>query len=136
MGAFNASLSNYFGARDQTAQSNTTFGSILSTIFSLSSLYLSVTNRELNPIPLMIGALLLLFVIWSPSALTPLYVAWSNLWKSCIKVVIFFVWIFYILPAGLLLQFSGKDPLNLRFQPKARTYWQRPQPTGSMQDSA
>jgi Saxitoxin biosynthesis operon protein SxtJ len=73
-----------------------------------------------------------LAVAW-PDALAPLNRGWLKLGFALQKVVnpIVMAVLFAstIVPIGLLLRLSGKDPLRLRRNPNAATYWIARQPS-------
>jgi hypothetical protein len=49
-----------------------------------------------------------------------------------VLAVIFFA---CIAPIGWIMRLAGKDPLRLRFEPDARTYWLTRQPPGPPADT-
>ena len=112
------------------------FGTALTVALSLLSLILTWQAAEPNPLPLMLAAWCLMLLLWSPTSFQPLYNAWNSLWLAVGRTLIMLVWVCYILPAGLIMQARGKDPLHLRFRPEARTYWKKPLPIGDMKKSA
>jgi hypothetical protein len=73
-------------------------------------------------------------VLVRPALLHPLNLAWAKLSLLLAKVVnpivmglLFFV---AITPVALILRLLGKDPLRLRFDPAAGSYWLHRQPPG------
>lgn len=63
----------------------------------------------------------------APKLLTPLNGLWAKFGLLLHAVVspIFLGLIFYlcIMPVGLLMRLSGKDPMNRRLDPAAKSYW-------------
>jgi hypothetical protein len=74
-----------------------------------------------------------------PRWLRPLNRLWSRLGLllgALISPVVMAV-IFYgcITPIGWLMRLTGKDPLRLRYEPQAQSYWIRRDPPGPAPDS-
>lgn len=117
-------------------ESNIRFGCSLAACLALLSAAISAWAGEPNPIPLMLGTCALLLVLWSPNSFGPAKRFWHKSLIATGQAVIVIVWVVYILPAGLIMQARGRDPLNLRFEPKARSYWKPPLPTSNMEKSS
>jgi len=81
-----------------------------------------------------VGLPLLLLGLTVPSLLAPLNRAWTQLGLLLFKVVnpivLGLIFLVTILPIGLLLRAFGKDPLRLRFDPDAKSYWIPRDPPG------
>src|SRR5262249_36267860 len=77
----------------------------------------------------LLGATLILaiFAVFWPSVLRPLNRAWMKLGlvlhRIVNPVVMTLLFVTTIVPVGLLMQGFGKDPLRLRREPEAPTYW-------------
>jgi hypothetical protein len=79
-------------------------------------------------------------VAWlRPGILAPLNRLWTKLGLLLFKVIspialgiIFFA---CIAPLGWLMRLAGKDPMRLRFEPDAETYWVVRQPPGPRPDT-
>ena len=80
------------------------------------------------------GFLLLLIGLLAPSVLAPLNKAWTKLGLLLFKVVnpivLGIIFAVTVLPIGLALRAFGKDPLRLRFDPTAKSYWIEREPPG------
>jgi len=74
-----------------------------------------------------------LAVVW-PRALRPLNIAWFRfgmlLHHIVNPLVIGAIFFLTVVPTGLIMRLLGKDPLNLRFDPKAKSYWIKRDPPG------
>ena len=72
-------------------------------------------------------------------ALAPLNRLWSRfgllLSKIVSPIVLALLYFLTVVPVGLLMRLSGKDPLRLRFDPKAESYWIPRTPPGPAPDS-
>ncbi|MEL6961583.1 MAG: SxtJ family membrane protein [Pseudomonadota bacterium] len=86
-----------------------------------------------------VGIPLLLFGFIAPSLLAPLNKAWTKLglllFKIVNPIVLGLIFLLTILPIGLLLRAFGKDPLRLKFEPDAKTYWIERDPPGPAPDT-
>jgi hypothetical protein len=77
---------------------------------------------------------MLLFALFWPVALHPLNRLWLRLglvlYKVVNPVVMTLLYAVAIVPIGLLMRLCGKDPLRLRRDPQAATYWIAREPPG------
>jgi len=80
-----------------------------------------------------------LVALIKPTLLTGLNKLWIKLGLLLGKVVspIALGILFYIIitPIGLLIRINGKDPLRLKFDPNAKSYWIPREPPGPPPDS-
>lgn len=136
MGVIKATFLTYPGNLTTQPESNVVFGCTCAVILALLSIPLTYFTAETNPLPLMLAALCLLLVMWSPASFNPLRRAWVITGVVLSQTAITFWWVLYILPAGLIMQARGRDPLDLRFLPHTETYWKPPHPPTSMQRSS
>ena len=69
-----------------------------------------------------------------PQLLAPLNSAWlalgGVLHRIVSPVVLGLVYVIAVVPTGLFLRLAGRDPLRLKLDRKAATYWQRREPPG------
>lgn len=81
-----------------------------------------------------VGLALVLFGLIAPSLLAPLNKAWTKLGLLLFKIVnpiiLGLIFALTIIPIGLLLRLVGKDPLRLKFEPNAKSYWIERAPPG------
>lgn len=81
-----------------------------------------------------IGIFLLVMGLAAPSILAPLNHAWTKLglllFKIVNPIVLGLIFALTIVPIGLVLRAFGKDPLRLRFEPDAKSYWIEREPPG------
>jgi hypothetical protein len=89
----------------------------------------------------LLGAALIfaIFAVFWPLALRPLNRAWMKLGlvlhRVVNPVVMTLLFVTTIVPIGLLMRSFGKDPLRLRREPEAATYWIVRDPPGPAADS-
>ncbi|MDX6751352.1 SxtJ family membrane protein [Geminicoccaceae bacterium 1502E] len=81
-----------------------------------------------------IGGLLALAGLVAPRFLAPLNRAWTRLglvlFKVVNPVVMLLIYATTVVPIGLLMRLAGKDPLRLRKEPAAASYWIDRDPPG------
>jgi hypothetical protein len=74
-----------------------------------------------------VGLALFGFGLVAPARLAPLNRAWTRLglimFKVVNPVVLGLIYLAAIVPIGLLMRLSGRDPLSLKFDPQAESYW-------------
>ena len=84
---------------------------------------------------LAIGVVLVLLAIVWPAALAPLNRLWLKfgllLYRFVNPVVMTLLYVSTIVPIGVLMRLSGKDPLRLKPSPDAESYWIVRDPRGA-----
>ena len=85
------------------------------------------------------AGLFALVALVRPGLLAPLNLLWTKLGVLLAAVVspVVLGLVFYlcVTPIGWLMRLMGKDPLRLRLEPEAETYWIRREPPGPAPDS-
>ena len=80
-----------------------------------------------------IAVALALVAVFRPAILAPLAAAWSRILRpvqSAVTIAVMGLLFFLVItPAGLLRRMLVRDPLRLRFEPGAPSYWQQRQTT-------
>ena len=117
-----------------TGASNRSFGYTFAVILTAIGLVPLLHRRPLRSWALGAGAAFLLTTLIKPSALGPLNRAWTRLGallnrivSPIVSAVVFFV---TVTPIGAIMRLSGKDPLRLRADEKAESYWLVREPPG------
>ena len=86
-----------------------------------------------------IGIILFLSGLIAPAILAPLNRAWTKLglllFKIVNPIVLGAIFLVTIVPIGLILRATGKDPLRLKFDQNAKSYWIPRDPPGPVPDS-
>jgi hypothetical protein len=81
-----------------------------------------------------IGVLLLGFGLVAPARLAPLNRAWTALGLLLFKAVnpaaLGIIYLTTIVPIGLFMRVTGRDPLHLKFDRQADSYWVVREPPG------
>jgi hypothetical protein len=136
----------YFGShefqqRDEVTKtsSNRNFGLVFSAFFALLMALGLWRETGRWPIGLALACIALVFALAAPRLLTPFNWAWTKVGLLLHRIVspIFLTLLFYgcIAPVGFLMRLSGKDPLRLKYEPAADSYWIERTPPGPAPDS-
>jgi len=84
-------------------------------------------------IPFLGGSLFFLSTgLWAYPVLKPIYVGWMSFafalgWINT-RIILGLVFLLVFTPVGLVIRMLGKDPLRLRFDRQARSYWVKRKP--------
>jgi len=117
--------------------SDRAFGCVIATALALLGLWPLLHHKPVRWAPLGIAAVFALTALLGPSLLHPLNRLWTALAvllnRVTTPVVCGLLFYLVVTPVGVLLRIRGKDPLRLRPDVQARTYWidRQPGPDGS-----
>jgi hypothetical protein len=136
----------YFGShelqrRDEAVKtsSNRSFGLVFAGFFTLLAALSFWHGSARWPIWLALACLALVVALTAPRLLAPFNFVWTKLGLLLHLIVspIFLTVLFYgcIAPIGFLMRLSGKDPLHLRYEPAAESYWISRTPPGPPPES-
>jgi predicted membrane metal-binding protein len=122
-----------------TGSSNRSFGLTFAIVFAIIALWPLVRGRSVRGWALVVAVAFLLAALALPRVLGPL----SRLWlrfglvlHACISPIIMgLVFFTTVTPIGLLRRLLGQDPLRLRFDRDAATYWIERHPPGPAPDT-
>jgi predicted membrane metal-binding protein len=129
--------------RKETVQgsSDRSFGFVMAGFFALVALF-PLLHGPLSSIrwwALVVAAAFLALALLWPAPLRPLNRAWLKLGLLLSKIVspIVMMVLFYatVTPIGVLMRWAGKDPLRLRRDPAATSYWIPREPPGPAPNS-
>ena len=116
-----------------------TFGLVFTVVFAIIAIYPLLADGALRIWSLVTAGMFLLLALASPSVLAPANRLWMKFGELLHRIVspIALGIVFYVavLPTGLLLRLFGKDPLRLRLDPTAESYWIKREPPGPAADS-
>jgi hypothetical protein len=129
-----------FGRDDDVrASSNRSFGVVFAVVFTIVGLLPLLSGGAVRVWALVVAAAFAVFALAFPAALAPLNRIWLKFGLLLHRVVnpIMLGIMFYgvITPTGLIMRAFGKDPLRLRFEKDADTYWIVRTPPGPAPDS-
>lgn len=86
-----------------------------------------------------VSLVFLVLALVIPQALAPLNWVWTRfgllLHKIVSPVVLGMLFLLVFTPIGIMMRVFGSDPLRLRFDPKATSYWIERSPPGPAADS-
>jgi hypothetical protein len=119
--------------------SNRSVGLIFAALFIFIALLPIIYGSDVHIWALILSGGFVLTVFVAPQLLTPLTKYWMDLahilHKIVSPIVLSLLFFLVVAPVGCLMRFSGKDPLRLKLEPKAQTYWQERQPPGPIPES-
>jgi hypothetical protein len=85
------------------------------------------------------GVLLVVLGLVAPRSLSGLNRAWTRLGLILFRVVnpivLGLIYGTTMVPIGLVMRLTGRDPLRLKFDPEAESYWIRRDPPGPAPDT-
>jgi hypothetical protein len=127
-----AAFEQFDRAQEIRPPSGRLFGIALAVPFALLGGWRALHGGEVRWWALAVSAALLVGALARPRMLDPLAAAWTRLLRPLHAVItiiamglLFFL---VITPVGWLRRALVHDPLGLRFDPQARTYWRERQP--------
>jgi hypothetical protein len=116
-----------------------TVGGILVAIALFRWLFGAAGLNWLTLVMGLIGLALVIVALVDASRLAPLNRAWTKLglllFRVVNPVVMFLIFVIAIVPTGLLMRLAGHDPMRLKRDPAARSYWIERQPPGPPPES-
>ena len=119
--------------------SNRSFGAVFATVFGLIGAFGLWRGTAAWPYWLGAAAVFAIVTLFAPAVLAPLNRLWMRLAIALSKVttpVVMAVLFFgTVLPTGLVMRLLGKDPLRLKWDAKASSYWIERSPPGPPPDS-
>jgi hypothetical protein len=121
-------------AEEIKGPSDRSFGIVFVVVFAVIGAWPLFHGRPVRGWALLVSTALALVSAVRPGLLHPANVVWMRfgllLSKVMNPVVTGLVFYAVVTPIGLLMRLFGKDPLRLRREPRAATYWIERQPPG------
>ena len=124
---------------DIKPSSNKSFGLVIAAFFAIVALWPLLHAERVRWWALGVAAAFAIAALLWPAALAPLNTLWTRLGLLLYKVVspvvlglLFFV---TVTPIALIMRVLGKDPLRLRRDPNAASYWLERTPPGPSPES-
>ena len=127
--------------RDESIQpsSNRSFGFVFAAVFALIGAFPLLSGDSVRAWSLAIAITFLVAALALPSVLTGLNRIWLRfgllLHRIVSPVVLGIMFFLVVTPTGLLMRLLGKDPLRLRYEETASTYWIDRTPPGPAPES-
>jgi hypothetical protein len=110
------------------------FGLVVGFFLAAVGLWPLLRHGRVREAVLGLAAVLLLAAVFAPFLLHPFNRVWTALGAALAHIVnsVAMAALFYLVftPCGLLMRLLGKDPLLLRFDPSAASYWIKRTPPG------
>jgi hypothetical protein len=114
--------------------SDRAFGWVMGGFFAIVALYPVVKGSPLRTWALVPATLFVIAALIRPRLLAPLNRLWTKFGVALNRifspVALLVVYCVAVVPTGLLLRVLGKDPLKLRADPEATSYWIQRTPPG------
>lgn len=115
------------------------FGLVFSAVFTLIALYPLLDGGTILLWSLIVASFFLLLALLVPDTLAPANRLWTQFGELLHRIVspvalgiVFFLAVF---PTGLLMRLFGKDPLRLKIDRGASSYWIKRSPPGPAAES-
>lgn len=112
---------------EEPTSTNRAFGLVFAAVFALVGAWRTWGSHADGPWWFAPAAAFALLALFLPAPLAPLNRLWARfglfLHGIVNPVMMGLLFAVAILPVGLLMRLAGKDPLRLRFEPAADTYW-------------
>lgn len=126
-------------SHDVKTSNERSFGIVFAAVFTLIGLWPLLAGGAVRSWALAGGAAFLILALFWPTALRPLNRLWlrfGGLMHALVSPLIMGL-MFYstVLPVGLLMRLAGKDPLRLKRDPQAPSYWIVRRPPGPAPES-
>ncbi|HLO78728.1 MAG TPA: SxtJ family membrane protein [Magnetospirillum sp.] len=119
--------------------SERSFGLVFTAFFALVALWPLKSGGEVRLWAAGAATAFLLAALVAPRALRPLNLAWFKLGmilhRVMTPVMMGLLFFLTVTPVGLLMRAFGKDPMRLKRDGKAQTYWVTRTPPGPAPDS-
>ena len=114
--------------------SDRAFGLVFAVMFALVGLFPVLSARAPRLWAIIVGVAFLALALTAPGVLNPLNRLWSKLGavlhRIASPIAIALLFFGAVTPFAVLLRIFGKDPLRLRRDPNATTYWIERVPPG------
>lgn len=119
--------------------SNRAFGVVFTVVFAIIAVWPVLSGGPPKLWATVIAGAFLGVALFAPKLLTPLNRAWFQLGLALHRVVnpVVMAVIYFgtVVPIGLIMRARGKDPLRLRRDPQAKSYWIARDPPGPARGS-
>lgn len=127
-------LENAHSEENLEGSSDRAFGMVFTLVFVIIGLWPLLDGAQVRAWSLVVGSIFLILGLAWPRSLTKLNHLWMRLGMLLNRIVspvalgvVFYLTMF---PTGLVMRLLGKDPLRLKFDPSAKTYWIHRNPPG------
>jgi len=130
----NQSHESYIRDEEVAGPPDRQFGFVFTVVFAVVTVWPLFSGRPLRLWSAVVAAAFLAAALVAPRVLTPLNRVWlwiGLLLHRCVSpIVLGMVFFSTVTPIGVLFRLLGKDPLRLKLEPEAPTYWIERRPPG------
>ncbi len=114
--------------------SERSFGLVFTAVFALIGLLPLLNGSDMRGWALIVAAIFAILALTAPRILAPLNRIWMAFGKFMHRivspVVLGLLFLIAAVPTGLMLRIRGLDPLRLKRDPAAKSYWLPRDPPG------
>lgn len=116
-------------SRDQSEPqaSERSFGLLFAFVFAVAAFYPLLKGGEVRAWAIAVAVAFGLLALVLPRALRPLNKIWMGIGKVMHRIVspviLGFLYLVAVVPTGLILRIKGSDPLRLKRDAAAKSYW-------------
>lgn len=126
-------------AADVTLGSDRAFGIVFTVVFAVIALWPLIGGAVPRLWALGVAAVFLAVALIRPGTLHPLNLVWFRfgmlLHRLVSPLILGLIFYLSVTPVALIMRVLGKDPLGLKFDREARSYWLDRDPPGPAHDS-
>lgn len=119
--------------------SERSFGLVFAAVFTIVALWPLKAGGDVRLWALALAGAFLVVALAAPKLLKPLNLVWFKfgllLHKIMSPVIMGLLFFVTVTPIGLLMRATGKDPMRLKRDPAATSYWITRDPPGPAPDS-
>lgn len=119
--------------------SERSFGIVFAVVFALIGLWPLKAGADIRLWALVLAAAFLVIALAAPKLLKPLNLIWFKfgllLHKIMTPLIMGLLFFLTVTPVGMLMRATGKDPMRLKRDPTATSYWITRDPPGPKPDS-
>lgn len=119
--------------------SNKITGLVMSSIFVIISIFPIMKGQNIIIEGIIFSVILIICSLSIPIIFAP--TSWIlHKFSTILRIIInptilLFLYVFAVIPSGIYLKISGKDPMKLKFDKNAKTYWIERKPPGPKSQS-
>mgnify|MGYP001806346441 CR=1 FL=1 len=119
--------------------SERSFGIVFAVVFAIVGSWPLKDGGDIRPWALALAIVFLIAALAAPRVLKPLNLLWFRFGllphKIMTPLIMGLLFFLTVTPVGLLMRATGKDPMRLRRDPAAASYWIVRDPPGPRPDS-
>lgn len=134
-----ATHESFTGVTEVKVGSERSFGLVFAAVFALIALWPLKSDGDVRIWALAAAGTFAIFALVAPKALKPLNLLWFKfglvLHHVVTPVVMGLLFFVTVTPVGIMMRMTGKDPMRLKRDPAASSYWIDRVPAGPSAES-